>query len=197
MTGKMLTSWSLIWLLATVLLVVGGALNLSQRANHWLPPTDGIHWVQKPDGIYAEAVTPNFAGARAGVFVGDKLIGLSLDGQNFDEVLLPSEVQMFLEAAGNDGHLTYSLERTSYSFSNRLYFADLVHIDSVPRWTASIVFLTLVGIIWLGVGIFVLFKQGGHAPFVLHFAIVCLAAFVFLVYKSIGLGKDFDLGVSL
>ena len=97
MTGKVLTSWSMIWLLATVLLVAGGALNLSQRANHWLPPTDGIHWVQKADGIYAEKVTPNFAGARAGVFVGDRLIGVSLDGeQRFQEVVLPSDVAMYL-----------------------------------------------------------------------------------------------------
>jgi two-component system NtrC family sensor kinase len=197
MTGKVLTSWSLIWLLATVLLVVGGALNLSQRANHWLPPTDGVDWVQKDNGIYAERVAPNFAGARAQVFVGDRLIGISFDGQEFEEIVQASDVQQYLEAAGVDGHLTYSLERTSYSFSDRIYFADLVHIDSLPRWTAAIVFLTLVGIVWLGVGIFVLFKQGGHAPFVLHFAVVCLAAFVFHVYKPIGLFKDFDLGVAL
>src|SRR5215210_7950734 len=116
MKSKVLTSWSLIWLLATVLLVVGGALNLSQRANHPLPPTDGIVWTQKADGIYAVKVEPTFAGARAGVFVGDKLIGISLDGQDFEQVVLPSDVQMYLETAGIDGHLTYSLERTSYSF---------------------------------------------------------------------------------
>lgn len=193
----MLTSWSLIWLLATVLLVVGGALNLSQRANHALPPTDGIFWAQKNDGVYAEKVYPNFAGAQGGVFVGDRLIGISLDGQNFDEVVQASDVQQYLEAAGIDGHLTYSLERTSYSFSDRIYFADLIHIGTVPRWTASTIFLSLVGVIWLIIGIFVLFKQGGHAPFVLHFSLVCLAAFVFHVYKPIGLGKDLDLGIML
>jgi hypothetical protein len=197
MTGKMLTSWSLVWLLATVLLVVGGALNLSQRANHWLPPTDGIQWMQKADGIYAEKVIPDSAGARAGVFVGDKLIGVSLDGQNFEEVVLWSDIGIYLEAAGVDGNLTYSLDRTSYSFSDRVYFADLVHIGTAPRWTASIIFLTLVGLIWLGVGIFVLFKQGGHAPFVLHFAVVCLAAFVFHVYNPLSLGADLDLAITL
>ncbi|MGI8468351.1 MAG: ATP-binding protein, partial [Pyrinomonadaceae bacterium] len=88
-------------------------------------------------------------------------------------------------------------QRTSYSFSKNFYYADLSHIGSAPRWTNSIIFLTFVGIIWLFVGGFVLFKQGGHAPFVLHFATVCLAAFVFHVYKPLGLGKDFDLAVSL
>jgi hypothetical protein len=73
----------------------------------------------------------------------------------------------------------------------------LSHIDALPRWTASIVFLIFVGLVWLGVGTFVLFKQGSQAPFVLHFALVCLAAFVFHVYKPIGLDEDFDLAISL
>jgi hypothetical protein len=71
MKGKILTSWSLVWLLATVLLIAGGALNLSQRTNHALPPTDGVLWKQKAEGIYAEKVTPNLAASRAGIAVGD------------------------------------------------------------------------------------------------------------------------------
>ena len=59
------------------------------------------------------------------------------------------------------------------------------------------IFLALVGLIWLGIGLFVLFKQGSRSPFVLHFATVCLAAFVFHTYNPIGLGQDFDLGISL
>ncbi len=199
MKGKVLTSWSLIWLLATILLVAGGALNLSQRAYHKLPPTDGVVWVQKQDGgIYAERVEKGLAASRAGISVGDRLLGIGFDGQKkIDEITSPADVQMYLETAGVDGNLTYWFQRPSYTFSNNFYFADLTKIDTLPRWSASIVFLTLVGIVWLGVGIFVLFKQGSHAPFVLHFATVCLAAFVFHVYKPLGLGEDFDLAVSL
>ena len=193
----MLTSWSLVWLLATILFVAGGALNLSQRSYHSMPPTDGILWTKKADGLYAEKVTPGFAASRAGVNVGDKLIGISLDANKFDEVISPADVQSYLEIAGVGGSLTYFYQRPSYSFTNNFYYADLSHIDTPPRWTASIIFLTLVGFVWLGVGIFVLFKQGSHAPFVLHFALVCLAAFVFLTYKPLGLGEDFDLAVSL
>ena len=197
MKGKVLTSWSLIWLLATVLFVVGGALNLSQRSLHVLPPTDGVLWAQKADGIYAAKVLPNLAASRAGIAIGDKLIAISLDEKQFDEILSSADVQTYLETAGVDGNLTYFYQRPSYSFSNNFYYADLKHIDSLPRWTASIIFLSIVGLVWLGVGIFVLFKQGSHSPFVLHFAIVCLAAFVFHVYKSLGLGEDFDLAISL
>ena len=197
MKGKVLTSWSLVWLLATILFVAGGALNLSQRSYHSLLPTDGALWTKKADGIYAEKVKPGFAASRAGINVGDKLIGISLDANKFDEITSPANVQDFLETAGVDGNLTYFYQRPSYSFANNFYYADLSHIDTPPRWTSSIIFLTLVGIVWLGVGIFVLFKQGSHAPFVLHFALICLAAFVFLTYKPLGLGEDFDLAVSL
>ncbi|MEJ7700421.1 MAG: hypothetical protein WKF71_12355 [Pyrinomonadaceae bacterium] len=197
MKGKILTSWSLMWLLATVLFVVGAALNLSERAFHNLPPTDGILWLQKADGIYAERVTPGLAGSRAGIAAGDKLIGISLQGEKTQEIVSASDVQLYLETAGVDGNLTYLYQRPSYAFANNFYYADLSHIDTLPRWTAAGIFLLLVGVIWLGVGTFVLFKQGSHSPFVLHFAIVCLAAFVFHTYKSIGLGEDLDLVVSL
>ena len=197
MKGKVLTSWSLVWLLATVLFVAGGALNLSQRAYHPLPPTDGAIWTQRADGIYAEKVTPGLSASRAGIAVGDRLIAISLDEKQFDEITSPADVQMYLETAGVSGKLTYFYQRPSYSFANNFYYADLRSIDTLPRWTASFVFLSLVGVVWLGVGIFVLFKQGSGSPFVLHFAAICLAAFVFHVYKSLGLGEDFDLAVSL
>ncbi len=197
MKGKVFTSWSLIWLLASVLFVAGGALNLSQRAFQKLPPTDGVSWEQRSDGIYAAKVAPGFAGGRAGISVGDKLIGIGLEGDKTEEITAAADVQMYLESVGVDGNLTYFYQKPAYSFSDNFYFADLRHIDSVPRWTPSIIFLSIVGLIWLGVGIFVLFKQGSRSPFVLHFALVCLAAFVFHVYRSIGTGEDFDLAVDL
>ncbi|MCA1624863.1 MAG: PAS domain S-box protein [Acidobacteria bacterium] len=197
MKGKVLKSWSLIWLLATVLFVVGGALNLSQRANNKLPPTDGVQWKQKADGIYAEKVASGLTASRAGIAVGDRLIGIGLDENNLQEITSPADVQMYLETAGVNGNLTYFYQRPSYSFSNNFYYADLSHIDTMPRWTAPIIFLAFVGFIWLLIGTFVLFKQSSHAPFVLHFATVCLAAFVFHVYKPLGTGEDFDLAVSL
>jgi PAS domain S-box-containing protein len=195
--GKLLTSWSLIWLVAAVLLVAGGALNLSQRAFQKLPPTDGVLWEQRSDGIYAAKVQPGFAASRAGISTGDRLIGIGLDSDKTDEITSTADVQMYLETAGIDGSLTYFYQRPSYTFKDNFYFADLKHIDSIPRWTPSIIFLSIVGLIWLGVGIFVLFKQGSHAPFILHFATVCLAAFVFHVYKPVGFGEDFDLAVAL
>jgi two-component system NtrC family sensor kinase len=197
MKVKVLTSWSLMWLVATVLLVAGGALNLSQRTYQELPPTDGVLWVQKSDGVYAEKVLHGLAGSRAGISPGDKLLSISVDGETFEEVVSPVAVPVYLDAAGVGGTLTYYYQKTAYSFADNYYYADLKNIDTLPRWTPSIVFLTIVGLIWLGVGLFVLIKQGSGSPFVLHFAMVCLAAFVFHVYRPLNLGQDFDLAVSL
>ena len=197
MKGKVLTSWSLIWLVFAVLMITGGALNLSQRAYHELPPTDGVLWVQKSDGIYADKVVAGLPASRAGIAPGDKLLTISLDGKTFDEVVSTSDIAMYLEATGVGGNLTYFYQRPSYSFANNFYYADLRNIDSVQRWAPSIIYLSLVGVVWLGVGIFVLFKQGSRAPFVVHFATICLAAFVFHVYRPIGLEQDFDMAVSL
>ncbi|MBK9163804.1 MAG: PAS domain S-box protein [Acidobacteria bacterium] len=197
MKRSIFTSWSLIWLLATIFFVAGGALNLSQRATHQLPPTDGVLWVEKADGIYAERVERGFAASRAGISPGDKLLSISLDGTNFDEVVAAADVPMYLDAAGVGGSLTYFFEKSSFSFADNRYFADLRNIDTVPRWPASLIFLMVVGVVWLGVGVFVLFKQGSQAPFILHFATVCLAAFVFHFYSALGFGQDFDLAIQV
>lgn len=197
MKVKVLTSWSLIWLVVTVLFVAGGALNLLQRAGGELAPTDGVLWVQKTDGIYAEKVMPGLAASRQGISPGDKLINISLDGETFHELTSVADIPMFLDTAGVGGSLTYFYQKSSYSFSNNYYYADLKNIDTLPRWTPSVIFLTIVGLIWLGVGAFVLFKQGSRSPFVIHFATICLAAFVFHVYRSVGTGQDFDLAVLL
>ncbi len=192
----MLTSWSLIWLLATVLLVAGGALNLSQRAYKQLPPTDGVFWVQKDDGIYAETVEPGLAASRAWVSVGDRLIGIGFDGGKIQEITSRGDVILYLDTVGVGGKLTYMIEKP-YGTEDNLYYADLKNIDSLPRWTPNIILLSFVGLIWLLVGLFVLFKQGSRSPFILHFATICLFAFVFHVYKTLGSGEDFDLAAEL
>lgn len=197
MKGKVLTSWSLIWLVVTVLLFAGAALNLSQRANHQLPPTDGVLWVQKADGIYAEKVMPGMAASRAGISTGDKLFSISLDGKLFEELTSVADVPMYLDAAGVGGSLTYFYQKPKYSFADNFYYSDLSNLDTFPRWTPSIIFLLFVGLVWLGTGVFVLFKQGSRSPFVLHFATICLAAFVFHAYRPLGLEQDFDLAVGL
>lgn len=197
MKSRFLTSWSLVWFFVALMLVTGGGLNLFQRSFGKIPPTDGVVWIQRNNGIFAEKVISGYPASRAGILVGDQLLGISIDGQTNEQVESPSDVQMFLDLAGVGGNLTYFYQRPSYSFNNNYYYADLRRIDSFPRWTAPYLFLLFVGVVWLIVGIFVLAKQGSASPFVIHFATLCLSAFIFHIYKPLGSGEDFDLAVSI
>jgi hypothetical protein len=194
--GSVLTTRSWALLILAALLAAAGVLNLTQRATHKFPPSDGITWIQTPQGIIAQRVEADHSGARAGIIVGDRLLGISRDETNFEEVANASEVQIFLEEAGVGGHLTYYYERPSNPVETRYYYADLYSLDSQQRWTEHDLYLKFIGLIYLFVGLFVLFKQGGRAPFALHFACVCLVAFVFHFYKPIGTFEDLDLAIA-
>lgn len=184
-------------MLATVIFVAVGALNLLQRSYSQMPPTAGVSWVKKSDGIYVEKIEPGLAAGRAGLAVGDKFIGIGFDDKHMEENVRVQDFYMYLEQAGVGGSLTILYQRPSYKFADNFYFADLQNIDAAPRWTPDVLMLTIVGFIWLAVGVFVLMKQGSRSPFVLHFATICLAAFVFLTYRAVGTGEDFDLAIFL
>ncbi len=197
MKGKVLTSWGLVWLLASVFFIAGAALNLSQRAYKDLPPTDGVEWVLRDDGIFAENVRQGYAASRAGIINGDKLIGIGLTSEEIQEVTSTGDIPVYLETAGVGGSLTYFFQRPSYSFDGSFFNADLKNLDTNPRWTPTIILMTFVGIVWLLVGLFVLFKQGSRSPFILHFATLCLTAFIFHSFRPLGLGEDFDLAAQM
>ncbi|HEX7997050.1 MAG TPA: ATP-binding protein [Pyrinomonadaceae bacterium] len=192
----MLTTRTWILLIAAALLVTAGVLNFEQRWTHKSPPTDGITWVQQDGQVIAQAIEPGSAGARAGILPGDHLFGVSPDGGRAEEIDLAYKVQIYLSEAGVGGHLTYSIERPSYPEDTRYYEADLYDLGAIPNWTSHELYVNLIGLVWLFVGLFVLFKQGGRAPFVLHFATLCLVAFVFHFYKSTGRLKDLDIAIA-
>ena len=116
---------------------------------------------------------------------GDRLIAISMDNRKYEEVDRASNVQVYLDQAQVGGNIHYLIERPSYPpEESRFYYADLDALDSIHKWTPRDLYVNLIGLVYLFVGFFVLFKQGGRAPFALHFAILCLAAFVFHSYTS-------------
>src|SRR6185295_1014672 len=70
------------------------------------------------------------------------------------------------------------------------------HLDAIHKWNPRDLYVNAIGLVFLFVGFFVLFKQGGRAPFALHFASVCLAAFVFCFYTAVGTYRDLDLAIA-
>ncbi|HEU4597817.1 MAG TPA: PAS domain S-box protein, partial [Pyrinomonadaceae bacterium] len=195
-SGLTTRAWTL--LIAAGLLVAAGTLNFAQRLTHTPPPTDGVYWVQTPRGIIADSIDPDSAAGRKGVFgimPGDRLIAISLDERTNDEVVSTPDVQVFLDEAGVGGRLRYFIERPSNPEETRYYNIYLEGLSPSQAVTTRDLYVNFVGIIYLLVGLFVLFKQGERVPYVLHFTGLCLAAFVFHFYKSYGELKDLDLAV--
>ena len=192
-------------LVSAALLIAAGALNFSQRLRHLPPPTDGVTWVNTSQGVIAKTVTPGSAAARARMVPGDRLLAISPNGRNCaditrgikcQEINDAKQIEVYLDNAGVGGDIHYFIERPSYPPESRNYYADLDNLGSLQNWTARDLYVNLIGIVYLCVGLFVIFKQGGRSPYVLHFASLCLAAFVFHFYTPIGTYKDLDLAIA-
>jgi PAS domain S-box-containing protein len=183
-------------LAGAALLVTAGVLNFGQRLRHETPPWDGVRWTNSRTGILAETVEPGSSGARGQIMPGDRLIAISLDNKNYEQVGHAKDVQMYLDQARVGGNVHYLIERPSYPEESRFYYADVDGLNAIHKWTFRDVYINLIGVVFLFVGFFVLFKQGGRAPFALHFAVLCLAAFVFCFYTPVGTYRDLDLAIA-
>ena len=65
MKGSIFTGRTWVLLSATLLLVVAGALNVSQRlSKNQSPPSDGVTWIDTAQGVVAKAIEPDSAAAR-------------------------------------------------------------------------------------------------------------------------------------
>ena len=196
MKGSVLTTKTWFLLIGAALLISAGVLNFRQRAAHLTPMWDGVTWIDTNQGIVAKSIEPNSAADRARLLPGDRLVGISFDGRGKpDELRRARDVNMYLEEAGVTGELHYLIQRPSYPSETWEYWADLDGISRIDKWTPRVLYVNLIGVIYLLVGFFVLFKQGGRAPYALHFATFCLAAFVFHFYTPVGAYDDLDLAI--
>ena len=196
MKRSVFTTGTWLLLVATALLVTAGVLNFTQRLRHETPPWDGVRWTDTRQGIVAETIEAGSAAARGQIVPGDRLIGISLESDNYDQVAHARDVQIYLDQARVGGNLHYLIERPSYPPESRYYYADLYGLEATHKWTPRDLYINLIGLVYLFVGFFVLFKHGGRAPFALHFATLCLAAFVFHSYTPVGTYRDLDLAVA-
>ncbi len=198
MKSSVLTTKGWALLIVAAVLVAAGTLNFAQRLTHKSPPTDGVEWAQTPQGVVAVRVDPDSAAGRKGVFgimPGDRLIGIKFDESRGDEVTTASDVQVYLEEAGTGGRLIYVIERRPAPGETAYYECVLDDLQPSHKWTTQGVLVNLIGVLYLLAGFFVFFKQGGRAPFALHFATLCLVAFVFHFYKPYGAYEDLDLAI--
>src|SRR5205807_6937829 len=204
MKGSVLTGKTWVLLITAGLLISAGAVNFYQRMHSLGPPWDGVTWVDTSQGIIAKQVEPGSAAARARMIPGDHLLAISMTGNKCEdvnrgikceEISGAEKMQLYLDQARIGGEIHYLIERPSYPPETRYYYADLDNLGSVNNLSAVDLYLNLIGVVYLFIGLFVIFKQGGRAPFVLHFAGLCLAAFVFHFYTPMGTYRDLDLAV--
>ena len=196
MKGSVFTTRTWFLLIGAVLLISAGLLNFRQRARQETPPWDGVEWADTNEGIVARRIERNSAADRAWLLPGDILIGVSLNGNKAEQITSARDVQIYLDQARVGGQLHYLMKRPSYPEEVGAYWADLANIGAIHQWTPQVIYINVIGLVYLFVGFFVLFKQGGRAPYVLHFATFCLAAFVFLFYTPVGSYRDLDLGIA-
>ena len=193
MKGPILTVKTWLLLLAALLLIAAGTLNFRQLQQGKAPPTDGVQWTQGAFGVTAHEVAPQSPAARGGLQPGDHLIAISTDSEKtFEEIDQAAKVQMYLEAAGAGGNLVYLYERPANPAATRYYYADVYGLETHSVWTRQDRTLSLIGLVWLFIGLYVLLKQGTRTPFVAHFTTMALAAFVFHFYHPTGAYEDLD-----
>ena len=78
--------------------MTAGILNFAQRLRHETPPWDGVRWADSKQGILAETVEPGSAGSRGQILPGDRLIAISLDNKNYEELGHARDVQIIWTA---------------------------------------------------------------------------------------------------
>ena len=117
-------------LAGAAIMLAAGVLNFVQRARRETPPWDGIRWTETKQGILAETVEPNSSGARSRLLPGDRLLGVSVRNDKYEEISHARDVQMYLDQAQVGGQIHYLIERPSYPEESRYYYADLDNLDA-------------------------------------------------------------------
>jgi PAS domain S-box-containing protein len=185
------TTRTILLLFAGILALGGGIFNLRDRLNQKEVPTDGVIWRDEALGVRAILVEPGSPGALADVRPGDYLIGISTSGSEpFEVVEEARHVQIYLDqardqvAAGGPLTLSYWVERRNDSGDTVLRegIADLDRLATQEIHLLRGLYLALIGLIYLGVGVYFLLRQG-RAPYVNHFFLICLLAFIAHFYS--------------
>lgn len=171
------TTTAILLVVLTVAVSYCAWLNYAKQRDFQVP-SDGVWWLDKGGQLVADRVEPDGPGARAGVKEGDRLTAV-------DKIAVkstPSLTQQ-LYRSGPWSKAAYSLVRGGYALDTELV---LVPADrSLNDW------LRLIGLIYLGIGLYVLLRRW-TAIGSTHFYFFCLVSFVFYCFHYTGKLNQFD-----
>src|SRR5579864_1713116 len=167
---------ALLFLLTTAAVILGW-INF-RKESQFVPPYDGVWWLERNGQIVADRVDANGPGARAGIVAGDRLT--AIDGQAVTTI---ASVNSQLYHAGVWTKATYGLRRGAIPIEATPIL--------VPAPRNSNDWLRFIALIYLGIGLYVLFRRW-TAPGSTHFYVFCLVSFVFYAFKYTGKFNAFD-----
>ena len=163
--------------LLTAAAVVYAGYNL-QTERQFQVPEDGVWWVEHHGRLTADRVEAVGPGTRAGIKVGDQLTAI---GQHPVNNTAARTRELYRVGAWSKA--TYSLIRQSVP-------VDVVLIP-VPAERSPYNWLRLIGLIYLGIGLYVLLRRW-TAPGSTQFYIFCLVSFIFYSFHYTGKFNGFD-----
>lgn len=186
------TTRTLLLLFIALLALASGAFNLRDRLSQKVVLTDGVVWRDDAElGVVADRIEPGSAAAKESIRRGDVLIGISPTGtsDDFEIVEKAQHVQIYLDLAkdraseGNPATLSYWIEKRNDTGDTAMR-EGVADLKLAPRPTNDLrgLFLAMVGLVYLAIGIYFLLRQA-RAPYVTHFFLLCLLAFVAHFYS--------------
>jgi two-component system, NtrC family, sensor kinase len=162
---------------ATAALVLLAVLNFRQenRPEAQLP-NDGVWWTEASSGagLLAEKVLPDSPGQRAGIEPQDLLTAV-----NDIPTLRVADLTRELYRTGIYGKADYTIIRGGVALDTP------VVVIPEPADRSLQQALRFIGLIYLGIGLYVLFRRWG-APRALHFYLFCLVSFALNTLKFTG-----------
>src|ERR1051325_855343 len=168
--------------LATLALVVFAVINW-QKESQYSTPTDGVWWKENANGLVARGLIPNGPGEKAGVKVGDRLLRVNSLPKN-ETIKTIVEFNNLLYRVGVYSRATYLLSRQGENI-------EVSPVIPVPADNAMHAGLRLIALIYLGIGLYVLFRRW-TAPKSTHFYIFCLVSFTHYSFHFTGKLNTFD-----
>ncbi|HVF89581.1 MAG TPA: ATP-binding protein [Blastocatellia bacterium] len=184
---QMASKTKLIAVLAiTSVLVVVGILNLRDRLSARPVPDDGVEWVDTGNGVQAKSVRSNSPLAFK-VEPGDYVRAFFYKGK-YEKVERTETLALYLDRQGVGNEARYVIEHPNpvlqsiYGIDEPIYDIDF-KVTAQPQNPRREFYLAFIGLVYLAIGLFVLFKQS-RAALTYHFYAWSLVSFLVYFYHS-------------
>ena len=179
MTGLRLQFSNALLMILTVAAVISAVINIQQQGKFRLPD-DGVAWSERSNGVQALYLSSGGPAANIGLRAGD--VVLKISGVPIQKA---TDVAAVLLRLGAWNKATYQIRRAGVEFETTLI------VGQAPRDFPVLYYQYLIGLAYLGIGLFVFFRRG-NAPKAVHFYVLCLATFVLSTFHYTGKLNNFD-----